>query len=306
MPQHRKPLSIRTAPMALPEFLTTGEMESQKYRSGVSDFFQQSGASDIYGAGEQFNKYKEKYAYDDEGNILGNYQAEKMEGNIPFGNEELQRRIDTMSEMGQKYGVGSFTTDPKLGKKGLLGMLARGWDFTSGGRAHYLPSMKGKKSQVYIPQGEKADDKKLQMLAERLGGGRNWKMSGGIETDQGNLGVTSMERKMLEEVAHAQQQQENTKSWKGAFRNPLQIAMSAIGQPLTSVSNVIGKATNWSKPSQALHKATGWISGYNRPKAMEYEAHRELSPKLQQEYAQMLLGRGSKGFMKKGQSIQNR
>jgi len=318
-PNDKLKLDIRKSPFStlLPDKLPTAEeLRTQRYGSHIANFFQQVGAADLYRAAGNLQRYQQELVTvkTKEGDVTGTSVHQRFEGaKHPFGEPELQRRVSAMTELSEKYGMPSYTTDPKLGKKGLLGMVAKGWDQASGGRPHYLPSIKGSKSQIYIPQSQYSDPKETSEIARA-----NLQSSTGIEWSQPywdeddkphsmghELKITRAERTMLEELAHSRQQVQQTKGWKSGTRNPLQIAMTAIGQPLTSLTEKVGNITKWNKTAQKLHKASQWLAGYERPGALEYEAHGEgqISSQLQQEYARLLRGSGSTGILKEDQFI---
>lgn len=309
-------LDIRKSPFStlLPNKLPTAEeIKTQKYGSHIANFFQQVGASDLYRSSENLMKMQSKYAYDKEGNIIGNYPPVQIGG--AFGEKELQRRIGAMTELSEKYGKPTYTTDPTHSKKGLLGLVAKGTEFLSGGRAHYLPSSnEGGSGEIFIPQNQYSNPEETSEVARA-----NLQSSTGIEFSQvvdpqrmtaiqRELKLTGAEKTMLEELAHSRQQVQQTKGWKSGTRNPLQLAMTAVGQPLVGLTEKVGNITKWNKTAQKLHKASQWIAGYERPGALEYEAHGEgqISNELQQEYARALMSRGSTGMLKSNQFIRER
>ena len=108
------------------------------------------------------------------------------------------------------------------------------------------------------------------------------------------LPYCDIEDTILHEIAHAKQQKENTAGWQ-KMKNPLHNLGAIIGQPLVSLSHKVrderqGKLGG--KFSKSIYDLSSWLAGYSRPKSLEYEAHRDLYPKLADSYIQSLHEKG--------------
>ena len=94
----------------------------------------------------------------------------------------------------------------------------------------------------------------------------------------------SMEGHIIAEISHGKQHKENTSVWKKGTRNPLHLGIAALGQPLFDIASKLN--------APKLLKAAEWMSGYTRPKSLEYEAHQEIEPKLFDTYLKNLKSQG--------------
>ena len=221
---------------------------------------------------------------------LNDKKTDTYDYNKGNSEEDMDVRLNTLSALADEYDV--------EGLKVHEGDRAH-WNYSNKNISIDDKSLYGKAGWTRYGTVDDEEEKDLYREVRRENEqGKGWLEDGG-EYEEGDyigrtLPYSDLENTILHEIAHAKQQKENTPGWQKR-KNPLHNLGAIIGQPLVSLSHKVrderqGKLGG--KFSKSIYDLSSWLAGYSRPKSLEYEAHRDLYPKLADSYIQSLHEKG--------------
>ena len=189
-----------------------------------------------------------------------------QEGGLVSREEKLRGDIKSLFEKRSPYREKAFLPEDDEKRINALARLAgehgiEGFRAAKIGRSRYNPF--NRRVSVEMPKHQ------------------SW---GSSLVDDMHVPYDTIEEHIIAEIAHGKQHKENTPVWKKGTRNPLHLAIAALGQPLYGITSKLN--------APKLQKAAEWMAGYSSPKSLEHDAHHEIDPQLFDFYLKNLRSQG--------------